>query len=80
MSDSRGNAFASAAGRTTWGSAWSAQVFYVNNVAAGTNTVMAAHATAVNSFSLIYIHEYSGIDKANPVDVARSAIGSVVKP
>ena len=34
------------------------------------------HATAVNSYSVIYIHEYSGIDKVNPVDVTRSAIGT----
>ena len=55
---------------------WSSQVFYARNVAGGTNTVTATHATAVNSFSAIYIHEYSGIDKVNPVDVTRSALGT----
>ena len=76
VSDSRGNSYASAATRTTWGGTWSAQVFYAKNVAAGTNAVTATHASAVNSFSVIYIHEYSGIDKVNPVDVAGSAIGT----
>jgi glucose/arabinose dehydrogenase len=76
LSDSRGNSYASAAGRTTWGSNWSAQVFYAKNVAAGANTVTAAFATAINSFGAIHIHEYSGIDKLDPVDVARSATGT----
>ena len=69
VSDSQGNSYASAASRTTWSTNWSAQVFYASNVAAGANTVTATHATAVSSFSVIYIHEYSGIDKVNPVDV-----------
>ena len=76
LSDSRGNSYASAAGRTTWGSNWSAQVFYAKNVAAGANTVTATFATAINSFGAIHIHEYSGIDKLNPVDVTRSATGT----
>jgi len=76
VSDSRGNAYATAATRTTWGGTSSAQVFYARNIAAGTNTVTVTHATAVNSFSTIYIHEYSGIDKFDPVDVTKSAIGT----
>src|SRR4029453_15021635 len=76
LSDSRGNSYASAAGRTTWGGNWSAQVFYAKNVAAGADTVTATFATAINSFGAIHIHEYSGIDKLNPVDVARSATGT----
>ena len=75
VSDSRGNSYATAAARTTWGGSWSAQVFYARSIAAGTNTVTVTHATAVNSFSAIYIHEYSGIDKVDPVDVTSSAIG-----
>jgi glucose/arabinose dehydrogenase len=76
VSDSRGNAYSTAAARTTWGGTSSAQVFYARNVAAGANTVTVTHATAVNSFSAIYIHEYSGIDKVSPVDVTQSAIGT----
>ncbi len=76
LSDSRGNGYASAAARTTWGSNWSSQVFYARNIAAGSNTVTARFATAINSFGTIYIHEYAGLDKVNPVDVTRSAIGT----
>jgi hypothetical protein len=76
VSDSRGNGYASAVARVTWKSNWSAQVLYAKNVAGGTNTVTATFATAINSFADIYIHEYSGVDKVNPVDVARSATGT----
>jgi glucose/arabinose dehydrogenase/PKD repeat protein len=78
IADSNGNAYATAAARTTWGtnSNWSAQVFYAKNVAGGSNTVTATFATPVTSFGVIYIHEYAGIDKASPVDVTTSAVGT----
>jgi glucose/arabinose dehydrogenase len=78
LSDSRGNGYASAVARTTWGtsSSWSAQVFYAKNVAGGSNTVTATFATAVSSFGIIYIHEYAGIDKVNPLDVSKVAVGT----
>jgi hypothetical protein len=76
VSDSGGNAYAAAGARTTWGSNWSAQVFYAKNIAGGSNTVTVTFATAVNSFGAIYIHEYAGIDKASPLDVSTSAIGT----
>jgi hypothetical protein len=66
VADSRGNAYASPLARTTWGSGWSSQVFYAKNVAGGANTVTATFATAISSFGLLYIHEYSGIDKSTP--------------
>ena len=59
----------SAAGRTTWGSSWSSQVFYAKGIAGGANTVTATFATAINGFAVVYIHEYSGVDKVGPVDV-----------
>ena len=76
VSDSRGNTYATAAARTTWGGSLSGQVFYARNVAGGANTVTATFATAVTSFAAIYIHEYAGIDKVNPLDVSRSAVGT----
>src|SRR6266540_352453 len=78
LSDSRGNGYAGAVARTTWGtsSSWSAQVFYAKNVAGGSNTVTATFATAVSSFGIIYIHEYAGIDKVNPLDVSKVAVGT----
>ncbi len=76
LSDARANTYTSATGRTTWGNNWSSQVFYAKSIAAGTNTVTATFATTINSFALIYIHEYSGVDKVSPVDVSQSATGS----
>jgi glucose/arabinose dehydrogenase len=76
ISDSRGNTYTGATSRTTWGSNWSAQVFYARNVAGGANTVTATFATAVGAFGAIYLHEYSGVDKVSPLDVSRSATGS----
>jgi hypothetical protein len=76
VSDSGGNAYTAAGPRTTWGTNWSAQVFYAKNIAGGSNTVTVTFATAVNSFGTAYIHEYAGIDKASPLDVSTSAIGT----
>src|SRR5205823_2764699 len=76
LSDSRGNAYTNATARRSWGSNWSAQVFYAKNIAAGSNTVTATFASAVSAFGTIYLHEYSGMDKVNPVDVTASAIGT----
>jgi chitodextrinase len=76
VADNRGNAYATAAPRTTWGSSWSSQIFYARNIVGGATTVTATFATAISSWGIIYVHEYSGIDKVNPVDVTRSAVGS----
>src|SRR5262245_738756 len=79
LSDSRGNTYLSAQAVTTWGngSNWRAQVFYAKNVAAGANTVTATFSNSVSgSFGEVYIHEYAGIDKANPLDVSKSAKGN----
>src|SRR5262245_11170813 len=63
VSDSRGNAYAAAGARTTWGSNWSAQVFYAKNISGGRNTVPVTFAAAVNRFGTIYVHEYDGSDQ-----------------
>jgi outer membrane protein assembly factor BamB len=76
LSDTRSNTYTAATGRVTWGSNWSAQVFYAKNIAAGANTVKATYANKLNSFGLLYIHEYSGLDQTSPLDVASSATGS----
>ena len=76
LADSRGNAYASAGAPTTWNSAWSSQVFYAKNIAAGGNTVTATFATAITSFGIIYIHEYAGLDKVSPLDVSTAATGT----
>ena len=76
IADSRGNAYVSAVGPTAWGGGYRAQIFYAKSIAAGANTVTATFQTAITSFGLVYIHEYSGIDAASPVDVVAAATGS----
>ena len=76
VSDSNGNAYAAATVRTVWGSGWSAETFYAKNIKAGANTVTATFGTAITSFGIVYIHEYSGLDPTNPLDVASSAVGT----
>jgi hypothetical protein len=67
LSDSKGNVYASAAPATRWNNSGSkSQVFYAKNVAGGT----------ITSFADLYIHEYSGLDKVNPLDVSSAAVGS----
>jgi chitodextrinase len=76
LADSHGNAFTSARAAVTWGSGYSAQVFYAPIVAGGSDTVTATFQTAVSSFGVLYIHEYSGISLTNPVDVTAAASGA----
>ena len=77
VTDTRGNAYSTVAPATKWNNnAWSSQVFYAKNVAAGANTVTATFGTAINSFGILYIHEYSGMDKIDPLDVTKSAVGT----
>jgi glucose/arabinose dehydrogenase/chitodextrinase len=76
VTDSRGNTYTPATTRTTWGSNWSAQVFYAKNVVAGTNTVTATFATSITSFGIVQAHEYSGIDKVNPLDGVAVSTGT----
>ena len=72
VTDTRGNVYTSVGSRAPWGvnSNRSSQVFYAKNIAGGSNTVRATFATAISSWADMYIHEYSGIDKANPLDVS----------
>ena len=77
ISDTRGNTYASVAPASRWkGSAWSSQVFYAKNVAGGANTVTLSLGTAVSSWSVVYVHEYSGIDKVSPIDVSVAGTGT----
>ena len=77
LSDSKGNSYASVAAPTRWNSnTWSAQVFYARNVSGGANTVTATFSNAITSWGILYIHEYSGMNKLSPLDVSSSAAGS----
>ena len=76
VSDTRGDTYTAATARQTWGSNWSAQVFYAPGIVGGSNTVKATFGTAISSFGLVYLHEYSGLATALPVDVSASAAGT----
>ena len=76
VSDSRGNTYKAATARQTFGNNWSAQVFYASNIRAGSNTVKVTFGTAITSFGVVYLHEYSGLAKKSPVDVSASAAGT----
>jgi outer membrane protein assembly factor BamB len=76
VSDTRGNTYAAASVRQSFGSNWSAQVFYASGIKAGSNTVTATFGTSIKSFGIVYLHEYSGLASASPVDVTASAAGT----
>jgi outer membrane protein assembly factor BamB len=76
VSDTRGDAYKAATARQTWGSNWSAQVFYAAGIVGGSNTVKATFGTAITSFGIMYLHEYSGLATTLPVDVSASAAGT----
>jgi outer membrane protein assembly factor BamB len=76
LSDTNGNSYTAVSARRTWGQNWSTQVFYASNILGGANTVKATFSTGITSFGLLYLHEYSGIAGASPVDVSASAVGT----
>jgi outer membrane protein assembly factor BamB len=76
LSDTAGNTYTAATARQSWGNGWSAEVFYAANIAARANTVKATFSTTLTSFGILYLHEYSGLVKASPVDRSSSAVGT----
>ena len=76
LTDSRGNAYVNVGSPVAWGNGYSAQIFYASNVAGGSDVITASFRTSVNSFGVLYVHEYAGISKTNPVDVTLSAVGT----
>jgi outer membrane protein assembly factor BamB len=76
VTDTTGNTYTAATARQTWGNNWSSQVFYASNIPAGADTVKATFSTAITAFGILYLHEYSGLAKATPVDVSASAAGT----
>ncbi len=76
VTDSQGNTFTPVSAAVSWGSGYLAQVFYASNIVGGADSVTATFRTAVSSFGVLYVHEYSGISAVNPVDVSTSASGS----
>ena len=75
LTDTLGNTYVKAVGPTVW-SNHNAQVFYAINAKGGADTVTATFATAIQSFGILYIHEYSGVDPNSPIDVTAAATSS----
>jgi hypothetical protein len=69
--DSRGNAYALAAGPIS-GSGGRQSIYYAKSIAAGTNTVTVTFSNAA-VFADIRVLEYSGLDTANPLDSTATA-------
>ena len=78
ISDNQGNHWADPGkGRTQWVGQSKSQVLYAGNVADGTTTVTVKFDTWLSAS--LYVHEYSGIDRTDPVDRAAVARGSGVR-
>ncbi len=77
IKDSLGNTYTSATGPLSWNNnTWRGQVFYAKNILGGSNTITVTFSQGVTSFGIMYTHEYSGLDPANPIDVTQGAIGT----
>ena len=74
ISDTRGNTYTLAVGPTT-GTGLRQSIYYAKNIAAGSNTVTVTFNQAA-AFVDVRALEYSGLDAANPLDVAAGAAGT----
>src|SRR5262249_36981467 len=68
ITDTAGNAYDSAIGPTqATGDPSNAQVFYARNIGGGPNTVTASFATGITARGVLYVHEYTGLDRTDPL-------------
>jgi IPT/TIG domain-containing protein len=74
VTDAMGNTYSLAIGPTT-GTGLRQSVYYLKNIAAGTNSVTVAFNQAASSPD-VRILEYSGVDTVSPLDVSVGASGS----
>ena len=74
VTDSRGNTYTRAIGPTA-GTALTQSIYYAKNIAAGSNTVTVTFNKAA-AYPDVRVLEYSGADKANPLDVTAAAVGT----
>lgn len=78
LSDTRGNTWVKAVGLYASGPGLSGSIWYVENCAAGANTVTVAGGTA--SFQELDIAEYSGAATSSPLDQTAIATSSSTAP
>jgi hypothetical protein len=76
VADTGGNTWASAAGPTAAPDGVNAQIFYAPGIAAGSDTVSATFAAPLTARGVLYVYEYSGLDRSAPLDAAVTAAGS----
>jgi hypothetical protein len=74
VTDSRGNSYVLAVGPTR-GTGLSQSIYYAKNIVGGSNTVTVTFSKAATVPDIRAL-EYSGLDTANPLDVAAGAAGS----
>jgi len=73
VTDSKGNAYALAAGPTK-GTALTSSIYYAKNIAVGSNTVTVKFNQKA-AYPNVNVLEYSGVDTTSPLDVDASATG-----
>ncbi len=77
VTDTSGNVYAPVGAPVAWnGGQARAAVFYAANVVGGSNTVTARFGTPVNTFGIVYAHEYANVATTAPVEATISATGS----
>ncbi len=77
VTDTSGNVYAPVGAPVVWnGGQARAAVFYAANVVGGSNTVTARFGTPVNTFGIVYAHEYANVATTAPVEATISATGS----
>ena len=74
ITDSRGDAYTSVVTPKNSGRYYGANVLYAKNLKGGTTTLTATFSRSVR-FAVLDVHEYSGLDTANPVDGSSAATG-----
>ena len=74
ITDSRGDAYTSVVTPKDLGRYYGANVLYAKNLKGGTTTLTATFSRSVR-FAVLDVHEYSGLDTANPVDGSSAATG-----
>ncbi|KAA0024868.1 hypothetical protein [Antrihabitans cavernicola] len=77
ISDTAGDTFAAAA-PATLSSGYSSQVFYARNTIAGSTSVTAT--LSISGVSDMYVAEYAGLDRINPLDKTAAASGNSASP
>jgi RHS repeat-associated protein len=76
VTDSRGNAYALAAGPTQRSGLGTLAIYYAKNIASASPYNVVSVVMSAPSSPQVLIAEYSGLDKVNPLDVAATNQGS----